>query len=253
MKEINHIGIVGLGWLGMPLAKELSKKYHIMGTTTTASKLVEEPTFKSICYQAYQGEAQKLQALQSCEVVIITIPPKSPFYLQQIQETVNAFPTHVKFIFTSSIGVYEDQKEPITELSKRKNTSLTEVEDWLIEFLGNRLILLRLGGLVGEDRNPIHFLSGRLVPHGQAPVNFIHRKDILRAIDLLLEDQQHWGAIFNLVSHEHPSKQAYYTKMAKQMNLTPPTFEYTVLDRLIIGTKFERETKFQYNNSIWTF
>jgi nucleoside-diphosphate-sugar epimerase len=51
--------------------------------------------------------------------------------------------------------------------------------------------ILRFGGLIGEDRNPIRFLAGREnLENPDAPINLIHQTDcigiILRIIEKIL-------------------------------------------------------------------
>ena len=41
---MEKVGIIGLGWFGLPLAKSLSKNYKIAGTSTSLQKLEDLET-----------------------------------------------------------------------------------------------------------------------------------------------------------------------------------------------------------------
>ena len=77
----NKIGIIGCGWLGLPLAKEfISNNYKVKGSTTTKEKLEILKTEGIEAYLIDLSEKSILDSIDSflCEldILIINIPPK---------------------------------------------------------------------------------------------------------------------------------------------------------------------------------
>ena len=116
-----------------------------------------------------------------------------------------------KIIFTSSISVYGQAQGKLNEESQchpnmLSGQQLIEVEQALINNFPNTVIILRLGGLIGPDRHPIHRLRKRSrIEGGLNPVNLIHQIDVLAGLEkvLLTKKKQH---CYNLVSPYHPIK-----------------------------------------------
>jgi NAD dependent epimerase/dehydratase family enzyme len=104
-----------------------------------------------------------------------------------------------------------------------------------------------LAGLVGSDRNPVHFLSGREVSNGQHPVNLVDQQDCIQAISTLVESNLS-SQVFNVAYPNHPSKKAYYTEKAEILGLVPPVFSNGASPgKTIDGSKITRLTSFNYN------
>jgi len=88
-----------------------------------------------------------------------------------------------------------------------------------------KTIVLRFAGLIGYDRMPGRFLSGkRDVKNGNAPVNLIHRDDCIQIIFEIIK-QGVWGQILNGCSDMHPLRKDYYSEQAKLIGVDPPTFD----------------------------
>ena len=75
-----HISIIGCGWLGLPLAKQLTEKgYVVKGSTTSVEKLSLlknygiEPYLISIDEENIEGDMAN--CLDASEIAIINIPP----------------------------------------------------------------------------------------------------------------------------------------------------------------------------------
>ena len=102
---------------------------------------------------------------------------------------------------------------------------LYDVEQIFLNAAAFKTSIVRFGGLYGDNRNPVKFLAGRKdLSNGSAPVNLIHREDCI-GILLAIIQQDAFGHIFNAVSPEHPTKQAYYHKQAELLNLQPPEYK----------------------------
>lgn len=249
------IGIVGYGWLGLPLAESLRLlKHDLIGTSTSQSKI---DWLNSIGYKAiyfYGNTTEELKsALKDADWIVITIPPSSKAeYVQIISGLINAFPPACKVIFTSSISVYCEINGLVNEQSElNEEHVVVKAERLLLERLGDRLTILRLGGLIGNDRHPVKYLAGKTgLAGGRNPVNLVHLEDVINAIKVSIRDQ-HFGQIFNIVSPEHPSKKEYYSMKARQYGLELPQFTDDERTGKIVTAKYiTTVTKFDYSKSI---
>jgi nucleoside-diphosphate-sugar epimerase len=136
----------------------------------------------------------------------------------------------------------------ITEESEVDQHHVVSLAEKVIQHANRQWYILRLAGLVGSDRNPVHFLSGREVSNGQHPVNLVDQQDCIQAISTLVESKLS-SQVFNVAYPNHPSKKAYYTEKAEILGLVPPVFSYGDLPgKTIDGSKIARLTSFEYNN-----
>jgi nucleoside-diphosphate-sugar epimerase len=103
-------------------------------------------------------------------------------------------------------------------------TALKQIEDDLLSRQAFQASVLRFSGLVGGQRKPGRFLSGKTVSGASSPVNIIHRDDCIALISRLIQRDQ-WGVCFNACSDQHPQKQAFYNLAAQQLGVAPPQFD----------------------------
>lgn len=252
MEKKHQIGIIGLGWLGFPLAEALSSNYEILGTCTTKEKQqkIAKHFQKVWVYESLANQQEILSNFSNISCLILTLPARAENYVSQIKEIIAHLPKDQKVIFTSSIGIYEDQSGIIDEDNGQlKNGKLLDAENYLKAQFKEKLSILRLGGLIGKGRNPIFSLQNKMVSGKNAAVNLIHQADIIRAIQHILTNEI-WGTTYNLVFPNEFTKKDYYEQMAFKYNLNAPSFDSTVLERKIIGLKFANDTGFQYQKHI---
>lgn len=235
------IGILGCGWLGLPLAKSFIKNgIEIKGTTTSKNKLSEllnakiEPFLISINENGIDGNIESF--LKDIEVLIINIPPKlrgnhKENYVSKILHLIGEIEeTSIKkVLFIGSTAIYANNNLTVTEKTKpnpqtESGKQLLKVENTLAANPNFKTTILRFGGLFGENRHPANFLSGRKnVLNPSAPVNLIHLSDCIEIIKLIVKNNI-WGASFNAASPIHPTKKEYYTKQALKAGIKPPEF-----------------------------
>lgn len=265
---MKKVAIVGLGWLGMPLALSLTAAgMQVTGTKTTrdgveAARMcgiesyVLELTPELVC------DADDLSALLSVDALVITLPASHTAsggenYLRAVQQLVDsalAFDVP-RIIFTSSTSVYGDRTGVIKENSELLPVSvagrtLQELENWLHNLPRTSVDILRLAGLVGPKRHPGRFLAGKEgLNNGSQGVNLVHLEDVVEAIRLLLQRPK-GGHIYNLCAPVHPAREQFYPTVARQLGLAPPTFiDHDPLQaggKLIDGSKICRELGFEY-------
>ena len=77
--------------------------------------------------------------------------------------------------------------------------------------------IIRLGGLIGEDRNPIFNLIDKEIKNPKGKVNFVHKIDALNGIISVINDKNING-IFNLISPHHPTREIFYNFFSKNLN-----------------------------------
>jgi nucleoside-diphosphate-sugar epimerase len=117
---------------------------------------------------------------------------------------------------------------------------------------GKNYCILRLAGLIGANRHPVKYLSGRTIENGNMRVNLINRKDVINAIIHVIE-KDHWNDIFNLCSPEHPSKADYYNAEARKQGIPAPTFlSSDKIGKEVSSDKIHQELGFQYETSIYS-
>lgn len=238
-----QISIIGCGWLGLPLAKQLcSLGYTIKGSTTSASKLDElksngiDPYLISLDNTLINGDVSGF--LSGSDTIIINIPPglrKDPKknHVSEIQGLVNHIEqekiTHV--LFVSSTSVFEDTN-PFTTINDDSTPNgtnvnaqqLIEIEQLLKRNTHFKTTVIRMSGLFDGERHPAKFLSGRIeLKNGDAPVNLIHKIDAITAITTVITNHI-WNSSFNLAYPDHPTKQSYYTRTCIDLGIPPPHY-----------------------------
>lgn len=239
-----QISILGCGWLGLPLAESLLKNgFSIYGSTTAAEKiLVLEKAgitpFQLLLFEnKIAGEVDLF--LEHSEILIIDIPPKlrgdsKENFVGKIQTLIPFIEKSSvnKVVFVSSTAVYHDDNKTVTEATvphpeTESGKQLWQAEQLLQSNTHFQTTIVRFGGLIGENRHPIHYLSGRKnIENPDAPINMIHQEDCIGIIQGIIEKGS-WNETFNAVAPEHPTRKEYYTQKAIELNLPLPEFDAT--------------------------
>ena len=261
------VAIVGLGWLGMPLATALTARgWQVTGSKTTpdgveAARRCGIDAFQLELTPDLICDAEDLDVLFDVDALVVTLPASrtaegGDAYVQAVQNVVDtALARNVpRIIFTSSTSVYGGSSGIKTEKSALQpettaGKTLVELENWLHDLPGTSVDILRLAGLVGPKRHPGRFLAGKLaLPNGSHGVNLVHLDDVVEAILLLLQTPK-GGRTFNLCSLKHPSRAQFYPGVSRQLGMTPPTFAPEAGDdsgKLIDGSRICHELGFEY-------
>ena len=264
---MKQISILGCGWLGLPLAKSLLEKgFLVKGSTTSLDKISVlenngiQPFQIELSEQEIKGEVDLF--LENSEILIVDIPPKlrstsSESFVKKILNLIPFIEKSLveKVVFISSTSVYADDNATITEATKpsadtESGKQLVEAETLLQSNPNFKTTVVRFGGLIGENRHPIHFLSGRQnLENPEAPINLIHQTDCIGIVEKIIT-LDCWNETFNAVAPFHPTRKVYYTQKALEFNLPLPEFEEgkTSIGKTIISNKLKIILDYKFQN-----
>lgn len=225
---MKRVGVIGCGWLGAPLLSHLrALGYDVFGTYRS-----QPPQGDFTCF-AWAGEAIAHDAFQHaltlCDAVVVTIPPQRGLsdaeniqFHRQIAQRLSTFNENMHVIYTSSTSAYGDREGACVEHAADHTSRAYGIEKAYHMYFENTTIL-RFGGLVGPQRQPGHFFKvGQSISQPSAWVNMTHQADALAAIAHVLRLESY--GIFNVVSPEHVSRRAFYTKAFAHAALGTPVF-----------------------------
>ena len=253
---MTQISILGCGWLGLPLAKSLLQNgFSIKGSTTSLEKISllesEGITPYLVRLEEQQISASVADFLADSQILIINIPPKlrggsTENFVAKITTLLPFIEnsTVEKVLFVSSTSVYGEDNEFVTEATVLNPDSeggrqLAIVENILQKNSRFQTTILRFGGLISDERNPVRFLSGREnIENPDAPINLIHQDDCIGIIEKIIALNS-WDETYNAVAPFHPTRQEYYTQKATELNLALPKFAAlnTIVGKTILNNK----------------
>ena len=195
------IGIIGCGWLGKPLKEELSKEFDVECFDRQSTN--DDSTF-------WQSDT-----------LIIAINTKDN-YLNTLEKIARLTKPTCNIILMSSISVYREFDEEVDEEAMIKKPALQkEAEDLMLKLKDN-LLILRLGGLMGDDR-----ISGKwkkVSTFSDGPVNYIHKQDVINITKNMIKDGVTSG-LYNLVAPKHPLRSEVHKTNSEKFGLELGTFE----------------------------
>lgn len=264
------ISILGCGWLGFPLAKQLvNKGWFVNGSTTSNEKITQ---LKAAGINSFLIDISKSETLKTdffkVNYLLINIPPSKLFReVRTYTPLINAISKSevTKVIFISSTSVYpalnQVAYEEDTELIKDGDNALLDIERAFqnAEF---DTTILRFGGLVGGERYPGRFFSASKVIKGaNQPVNLIHLYDCIQIIEQVIA-KDCFGQVFNGVADSHPGRKEFYSlatalKGGKELLFNDEKIPYKIISNK--KTKRLLNITFQYpdllemlrDNSLW--
>lgn len=269
---MKQISILGCGWLGLPLAKSLIEDgFSVNGSTTSLERMdvLKEAGISPFQINVLENtiEGEIVSFLENSSVLIIDIPPKlrgnsndtstalSMTFVAKIQTVISSIEqsTVKKVLFVSSTSVYTDDNSEVTEATQpqpdtESGKQLLEAEFLLMNNKHFQTTVVRFGGLIGDDRHPIRFLSGKKnIENPEAPINLIHQKDCIGIIQSIIENAI-WNDVFNAVAPFHPSRKEYYTQKALKLNLPLPEFDESnpSIGKLISSEKILQQLNYTF-------
>ncbi len=265
------IAILGCGWLGLELGKRLWEQNHeVRGSVTRHERMQKVRAAGIVPYsiklfeKGIQGDMRSF--LSGTDILIIDIPPglrKNPEgnFVKKIKKLIPYIEKSYlqRVIFTSSTSVYQDAENfPVYDESAQTDNSsnisiqLRNAELLLLNNESFNASILRFGGLIGPERHPVKVLSGKTgISNPDAPVNLVHQEDCINAVCKLIELEKD-NSVWNVVNPQHPSKEAYYARIAKERNLQAPEFDHSKPSKgkKISSEKLITQLKFEFSESI---
>lgn len=247
--------IIGCGWLGYPLAMRLlSKGAEVWATTTSSEKAkeLESVGIKPVLVD-WSRVVSGLDTLseQGFDAWIATIPPGGRELSKSLElhTRIAQFASQLgarRGVYTSSTSVYPDVERTVTEQDAMNDSLIGQLERTYQNAFGN-LAILRFGGLVGEDRNPVVHLARRdIFEKPLAPVNLTTQKDALDALELVLERSM--LGIYNVVNPEHPARYEFYAEQAVKRGLSLPIADSrdTSNGKIVSSSKFQSDSGYAF-------
>lgn len=269
---MKKVSIIGLGWLGMPLANALQEMgLQVVGSKTTqdgvdAARMCGIDSYLLNLTPDIECDSDDLEQLLRTDILIITLPAGKTAgggfgYIKAVQLLVDSalFYKVPRIIFTSSTSVYGAIDATINEDSavlpmSESGRALVEIEDWLHRLPKTSVDILRLAGLVGPYRHAGRFLAGKKSLKGaKNAVNLVHQDDVINAIKLLIQRPK-GGHLYNLCAPVHPTRDQFYSQASQQLNLLPPEFLQEndsqgkeSKNKVVDGSRICKELGFEYH------
>jgi len=230
------ISVLGCGWFGLALAKQLvNLNFDVKGSTTSLNKL---EVLKNAGISPFLLDFKKAHSIEStsffdADILFVCIPPKrnsTEFldYTDKIKTIISLARNRSRqLIFISSTSVYGDVNKTVDENTQPVPDStsgelMLKTEKIILQEPNHTII--RFSGLFGPERDPGRFFAGKVnIPNGLAPVNLIYQDDAV-GIALAILEKETFGKIYNACSPDHPNRNVFYTSAAQKSGLTEPHF-----------------------------
>jgi len=237
---VKTISILGCGWLGTAIGKKLLVKgLAVKGSVATSESynLLETSGIQTYHIKIEpDGVVVDYKNFFNTDVLIIALPPRGEDVVENFPKQISKIVQLIdetkigRVLFVSSTSVYQPWNGTVREgdegyTSKPSGKALLRAEKILQALPGVKTTVVRLGGLIGYDRNPARFVTGKTDVAADTPVNLIHRDDAVQIITLLIE-KDIWGEVFNACSPQHPTKREFYSKAAAISGLPVPEFSH---------------------------
>lgn len=265
------MGILGCGWLGEPLARELiAAGSRVRGSSTRAERL---PALQALGIEAFEIELTPsgfrgdiAGFLQGLDVLVFNIPPglrRNPEadYAGRISHLIRALREaglpRLLYISSTSVygrsqGVVDESTLPLPDTASGRELLEAEARVWQ-DHIRRSTLIIRLGGLLGPGRHPAEMLSGRTgLTGGSDPVNLIRLHEALHILRLALE-RSDWEGVVNAVHPEHPAKADFYRREAMRLGLRPPAYQAGAPDEggKTVVSRYARELRPVFNTPIF--
>ncbi|MGF1910421.1 NAD(P)H-binding protein [Vibrio kasasachensis] len=228
---MKRIGIVGGGWLGLPLCQFFSNLGHtviVTKTTTEGAACIARGGLTSVPLNLEDRTQQGVEALEpfNLDTVIGCFPPG--FRRGNGDEYVEYWTNLIaiaqrlavsKLVMVSSTTVYPNRSESMSEEMATlalaleaddfsdKAKIILKAEQQLINS-GIDYAIVRCSGLVGPERNPARFVSHLKQVSDQAPANMLHLIDAIGSVGFAT--LQFTNQVVNATTPNTTNKAAFY-------------------------------------------
>jgi len=242
----------------------IAEGYMVRGSTTSYEKLslLRRKGIDAHWLQLNPEPVGDLAALLQADTLLINVPPKAgkmgdDFHPEQIQHVATSVrQSSVKrVIYVSSTSVYPELSRVVVETDVTSPDpaaapTLLRAEGFVHRLEPERAVtILRCGGLMGYDRIPGKYVTGRTVDSGAVPVNYLHRDDAVGILISLIKQRQ--TGIFNAVAPDHPTREEIYRKSCADFGYEVPRFVEPVEPvpyKIVSPDKLIRATRYHFHH-----
>ncbi len=221
MRSKKSIGIIGCGWLGKPLSCTLADDFAVE------------------CFS--REDTTDTSAFWQSDTIIIAIHTKDN-YIKTLQKIITLAKPTCNFILMSSTSIYREFDSAVDESAIITKTSLIKEAEELLLNSKKSVLVLRLGGLMGEDRIAGRWKSATDFSDGF--VNYIHRDDVINIVKLMMQKGITKG-IYNLVAPNHPLRSEIHQKNSEDFGFALGTFE-GMTKREVISDKLVKDLDYTF-------
>ncbi len=245
---MNHISVLGTGWLGKPLAISLMKEgFSVKGSTRTQDKIQDLESLGIEAFIVDIEDDEEFDLFLHSDILIINITSKDIEAYERLIEQIEQS-TIQKVLFVSSTSVYPNTNSVVTEDNKTVDKPLTHIEDLFRKNTFFETTILRFAGLFGPGRHPGNwFGGGRSIPQPDGFVNMIHQEDCIEIIHEIIA-QDCWNITLNACSNHHPTRREFYTNAKHSLGLEVPSFTETdkPLYKIISSKKLQQVLDYEF-------
>jgi hypothetical protein len=199
------VSVLGFGWFGTPMGLSLLRDgFTVCGSTRTPEKR-EKLTSLGLQTELLNYPEMPAPQLLKTDILILNIPPRED-HLEWFK-TWN-MDSNIWTIFISSTSGRD---------------LLLKQEKWIQEHF-KEWTILRFAGLVGPNRHPGNFLSGKSdLPGKLWPVNLLHQEDAVGFTNEIIRKKIK-NEIIEVLCDEQHSREDFYIESSKLINKPLPHF-----------------------------
>jgi nucleoside-diphosphate-sugar epimerase len=262
---MKKVAIVGLGWLGMPLALSLmARGWQVTGSKTTqdgveAARMCGIDSYPLRLEPQLVCDTEDLDALMNVDALVITLPARRTGAGRVLsaggagdRRYRAGAPYSADRLHQLHLGVWQRQRHGERELpasaANRQRAGAQGAGGLAAQpagHLGGYSAPGRAGGAFPSSGT---FFAGKSAPDGQHVVNLVHLQDVVAAIELLLQAPK-GGHIYNICAPRHPARGLFYPQMARELGLPPPVFSDSPdggQGKIVDGNRICNELGFEY-------
>ena len=230
---MRKVSIFGCGWVGKPLLKLLENEYEVLASVQSQNS-----------FDALEGKNRYLlnesnhffaPNFYESDTIIIAIPPRGD-YLNTIKTLCSYIKASTQIILLSSTSVYPQTEGIVDENETKtvKNPSIMLETERFLQKKHQKMLILRLGGLMGYDRIAGKYTAGKTLEH-DAFINYIHRDDVIAIIKMFIDTKVSEDVV-NVVAPSTHSKKAVYDQNALQFGFEKTLFNSTKIEGKTVST-----------------
>lgn len=246
-----RILIIGCGDIGLRVARQLSRSYHVFALTSQKNRF---PELRNVGVTPVLGDLDQPNSLWRlsglAETVIHLAPPQNSGQRDHRTRNLLSILAHGKhavrrLIYVSTTGVYGDQRgaqvsesspvKPQSERAKRRVDAELALRLWGLAH-GVSITILRVPGIYAADRLPIERIQAgtpALLPDEDAYSNHIHSDDLARLICASIYRGKPQRVI-NACDGRETKMGDYFDQVADAMGLErPPRMAAVDLQKLV--------------------